>query len=135
MAAPNKMMKQKLVEQRDQLHREMEALKNKISGIDFAIGLIDAELKPEVQPVTFRDSGRVNVKGTILEMLKECGFTGMNAITAVDMAQRRGITLDRASVSSLLSRLKKEGTLVYDGERYKLPEFARELPGLKIAHG
>ena len=37
---------------------------------------------------------------------------------------KRGIELDRGSVSSLLSRLKKDGVLFYDGSRYRLKEYA-----------
>ena len=125
MAAP-KIMKQKLLEQRDQLLREIEAMKNKVVGLEMAINLIDSDSRTEITQPVMRDSGRVNVKATILDLLKEAGTTGMNAATAVETASRRGIALDRASVSSLLSRLKKEGTIVHDGERYKLPEFTKE---------
>ena len=53
-------------------------------------------------------------------MLKEAGKTGLNANSAVEMAKRRGIELDRGTVSSTLSRMKRDGAVDHDGERYRL---------------
>lgn len=55
---------------------------------------------------------------------RDVGTRGLNAQTAVDLANQRGVTLDRASVSSLLSRLKKDDVVVFDNEVYRLKEFA-----------
>ena len=35
------------------------------------------------------------------------------------------MTLNRGSVASNLSRLSKDKAIVYDGDRYRLPEFAK----------
>ena len=49
-------------------------------------------------------------------------------------AAERGLQLKRASVSSLLSQLKRDGTVIYENTRYKLKEFARrgERPGILV---
>jgi hypothetical protein len=47
-----------------------------------------------------------------MEVIHEAGKGGVTAVEVVDRAAAKGRTLDRASVSSLLSRLKREGTLV-----------------------
>lgn len=113
-------MKQRLLEERDRLLRQKEALENQIAGIERAIALIDGEGDAPKQ----RQSGARSTKRTVLDLLQEVGTSGLNATTAVEIAHRRGVTLDRGSVSSLLSRLKKDGVLTYDGDRYRLTRFS-----------
>ena len=119
--ATSKANMQKLVEHRNQLLAEMEALKNKIAGLELAISLLESD--KETKGDNESTPRRSNVKTTILDLLKEVGTTGLNAATTVEIASRRGIDLDRGSVSSLLSRLKRDGVVEYDGNRYRLPEF------------
>lgn len=119
------MMKKKLMEQRDQLLRQVEALNNKIAGLEMAIALVD-------NSETAREEGveanvrKVNVKATVLDLLEEVGTTGLNAVTAVEIAERRGMSLDKGSVSSLLSRFKRDGIVVYDNDKYRLKKFAQQ---------
>jgi hypothetical protein len=63
---------------------------------------------------------RSNVKQTILELLEQAGADGINAASAVEKSARAGVTLERGTVSSLLSRLKNEGIVIYDGSVYRL---------------
>lgn len=107
-----------LIDQREKLMAEMEALKYKIEGLNLAISLLDGG-EPGLRAV----SRRSGVKGYILDLLKEVGADGLNAQKAVEMATQRGHKVDRASVSSLLSRFKQEGTITYDGSVYRLKEF------------
>lgn len=120
--APRKQEMQLLVEQRDRLLREIEAIKNKVAGLEMAISLLSGEDHPSAHATEPR---RQNVKATVLDLLREVGTTGLNATSAVEIARRRGILLDRGTVSSLLSRLKRDEVVAYDGERYRLPEFVR----------
>jgi hypothetical protein len=108
---------QRLIDQRDQLLREIEALRNKVAGIEMAISLLDGESNSSSK------SSR-SVKGVLLDMLKEVGTTGLSATNAVEMANRRGITLHTGSVGSTLSRLKSLGAVVLQGNKYVLSEFA-----------
>lgn len=114
---------QRLIEQRDKLLAEIDALKNKIAGLEMAISLLgneDAALTLD-QPLTA--ASRVNLKATILDLLREAGTTGLNATSAVEIAARRNIELNRGSVASNLSRMVKDKVVTYDGNRYRLPEF------------
>jgi len=113
--------KQRLIHQRDQLLREIEALRNKVAGLEMAIALFDEDTVPPAAPQSRRRTG---MKDTVLDLLNEAGTTGLNGAIAVEIAQRRGIHLDRQSVSSLLSRLKTDGAVVYEDQRYKLKQFA-----------
>ncbi len=116
---------QRLVEQRDKLLAEIEALKNKVAGLEMAISLLGNDEDSQGQPLSA--VARLNLKATILDLLKEAGTTGLNATSAVEIAARRGITLNRGSVASNLSRMVKDKAVTYDGTRYRLPEFTRPV--------
>ena len=126
-------MKRKLLEQRDQILAEIEALRNKVKGLEMAIALVDGD---NVIAETSRAPRRSGTKGTILDMLGEVGTTGLNGTSAVEMAARRGVHLDKQSVSSLLSRLKRDKIVVHEGDNYKLAQFATrqgaDVPSLKV---
>ena len=108
--------------QRDRLLVEIEAMRNKVAGLELALSLIGAEATaPEEREKPRETRG---LRQTLTELLRESGTTGLNATSAVEVAQRRGVHLDRQSVASTLSRMKKDGEVVYNGERYKLVQFA-----------
>lgn len=71
-----------------------------------------------VPPVGRAQKG--SVKTMVLDLLEEAGATGLNATTAVGMAEKKGLHLERGSVSSLLSRLKNDGVVSYDNDVYRL---------------
>ncbi len=112
---------QRLTEQRNKLLAEIEALKNQVTGLEMAIGLLGNEDTSDGPPMAA--ISRINLKATILDLLKEAGTTGLNATSAVEVAARRNIQLNRASVASNLSRMVKDKAATYDGNRYRLPEF------------
>jgi hypothetical protein len=113
----------RVVEQRDQLLAEMEALRNKIAGLDIAIGLLSHSAADHDEERLRQEK----VTDTLIELLREVGTQGLNAKTATDIAADRGLPLKRQSVSSLLSRLKKGGIVVYENGRYKLQKFSHSL--------
>lgn len=116
------MQQRKLIEQqRDRLLGEIEALKNKVVGLEMALSLLGGE---EQTDTTKPERGRMGLKQTLTELLREAGTSGLNAITAVEIAERRGMHLDRQSVSSTLSRMKADGLLEYNGDRYRLVQFS-----------
>ena len=111
-----------LVDQRDRLIAEMDALRNKIAGLEMAISILQTGT-PELKAQPRSASRRSGVKGFVLDLLKERGAGGLNAAIAVEIAQKRGVLMDRGSVSSLLSRLKQDNVVTYDGHTYRLHEF------------
>ena len=114
-------MQRKLIEQqRDRLLGEIEALKNKVAGLEMALSLLGGEEAVGVR----QERSRGGLKQTLLDLLREAGTTGLNAATALEVAERRGIHLDRQSVSSTLSRMKAEGLVEYSKDRYRLAQFA-----------
>ena len=112
---------QHLVNKRDHLVAEMEALRNKIAGLEIAIKLISEGPEEAPSPI----AGRVRVSETILSLLRESGETGLKPQATIELAAQRGIRLNRGSVYSLLNRMERAGTVVHEDARYKLREFAR----------
>ena len=115
---------QLLVEKRTKLLAEIEALKNKLSGLEMAIALLGGEGSAS------QEAPKANLKATILDLLTEAGATGLNATSAVEFASNKGVKLNRGSVASNLSRMAKEKTIVYDGDKYRLPQFVRGPVGV-----
>lgn len=105
-----------LEERLDLVLREIDKLRAKEDLLRDMIR--EAKGEPKVK---FR-APRSNVKQTILDLLEAAGEAGLNATSAVETAARAGTTLERGTVSSLLSRLKHEGVVIYDGSVYRLAD-------------
>jgi hypothetical protein len=128
---------QKLYDLRDgllteitQRERELEGLRNRLKGIDASIAAL-AGIDVATDP---RRRTRRNVKRTVMDLIVESGHAGVTANEIVERAASSGRQLDRPSISSLLSRLKREGVLSFNGERY-YPAVGREIEnghGLKV---
>ncbi len=110
--------KMKIVEERLQEKRkELERVQAEISLLQDI--LAEAEGKPRQLKQT-----RTPIKKHVLSYLQKVGATGVSANTVLAMAAADGVELERASVSSLLSRLKAEGIVVYMNDKYLLKEVA-----------
>ncbi len=117
----NKIVADRLRAELERIEAQIEALTNEAKGLRRAMALVEGDsaapavLASPSQP----KKGRVPIKDTVISLVMENKATGLNAATLVSVAAARGIELDRASVSSLLSRLKKDGVLEYDGNVYR----------------
>lgn len=68
---------------------------------------------------------RGNLTDTVLALADEAGEKGLTSEEFVRLAKiAKGVDLVPASVSSLLSRLKNDGVMFFDGQRYRLKQFA-----------
>jgi hypothetical protein len=110
-----------LIRQRDQLVLEMEALRNKIAGLDIAIQVIS--LGPE-EAVRLKIR-KPRVTETIVTLLRESGEIGLKPMAVIGLAAQRGIDLNRGSVYAMLHRMERAGRIVREDGPYKLKEFAR----------
>ena len=100
--------------------------------LDIEIGALEQALQAAAgEPTakqTLKRAPRSNVKGVVLRLLEQVGDTGLNAAIAVDLAKRQNTPIERGTVSSLLSRLKAEGTVIHDGTVYRLKDASRTQP-------
>jgi hypothetical protein len=113
------------------LFQQSEAVRNKVEGLELAISILEKgdqqDRAPQIAPASI-----TNVKGLLLDLARECGGGGINANIAVQLANKKGIPLLRGTAASNLSRLKADGALVHDGDKYKLPEHTRS-PQMQLA--
>lgn len=82
-------------------------------------------------PTHVTASGRARrgaLKDMVLQIAEEAGKAGITPEECVETAKRKGVTLKIGSVSSLLSRLKQDDVMFFDGERYRLKQFAGPKP-------
>lgn len=70
-----------------------------------------------------------NVKILILELMELAGSAGMTSHDVINAAAERGQELSRDTVSSVLSRLKKDNALKYDGSKYYDARYAPKAAG------
>ncbi len=106
----------------------MKSLQERLSAIQLEIDKLEAQKalindmirEAKGEPKAKPRAPRSNVKKTVLELLEKVGEDGLNAVIAVEMAENAGVHLERGSVSSILSRLKNDAVITYDGERYRL---------------
>ena len=123
---------QKLLDERKRLADQINALHYEMRGIETAIALLgQADDQPSDSATDTSQRGQA--KSVILDLLKEVSATGLNAASAVELAARRGIKLERATAASNLSRMKADNVVVYDGDKYRLTEYTR--PGLVVVPG
>ena len=122
-------LRERLVAEIAAQERTLYALQNKLAGLDAARAAMAGELTGLKQASPPR---RRNVTRTVMELIEAAGSAGVTANEVVERALGQGKELDRASVSSLLSRYKREGFLTFDGERYRAASPHGPQPSLKI---
>lgn len=122
--------KMKIVEERlTEKRNELERVKAEIALLEDIL----AEAAGKPRPSTGRQT-RTPIKKHVLTYMERQGVEGVSANMVLEMAAKDGIELERASVSSLLSRLKAEGTALYLNDRYVLKEHARSDQHLGNVH-
>ncbi|HEY4941862.1 MAG TPA: hypothetical protein VII56_10570 [Rhizomicrobium sp.] len=112
---------QKLIELRDRQAGDVADLEKRLAEARVRLHAYDtaiATMGGHALPVGGRKR-QPNVKKTVLNIVNEAAAHGVTANEVVDKGAAQGRTLERNSVSSLLSRLKREGVLTFDGARYR----------------
>lgn len=109
-------------ERLESIRREIEVLQGQERLLLDMLG----EDQPKATP---KRAPKGSVKVRVLEMLESQGRSGLNAAKAVELSEAESDALDRGSVSSLLSRLKQDGVVVYDGSNYRLRKYT-VMPGV-----
>lgn len=123
MAGGSKTVKA-LKELEAQLQKEISDLQLKLAGVQMGIRAAGGEPAAGSSPARAKPGRKRNVKAFLLDWLEERGSDGLNAAEAIKLAQARGVPMERATVSSLLSRFKADGTVTYDQFVYRLPKYS-----------
>ena len=117
-----------LEDRRNQLRAELGAVKARLDEVESLIRAMGGEdatkpaaTLPAASPGRTR---RGDLNNIVLSLCEQAAEAGLSSAECVDRASKTGTALKPASVSSLLSRLKADGVLMFDGERYRLKRFA-----------
>ena len=114
-----------LYERRERLRGELEAARARLDELETLIRLLSGDGPAPSEPAAPRKPRRGDIKETVLSLYEEAGEAGLSSAECVANAKaKHGLDFQAGSVSSLLSRLKSDGVLMYDGERYRLKRFA-----------
>ena len=114
-----------LYDRRDRLRSEFEGIKARLEEIESLIRQMGGEAVQPFQEPSATKPRRGGLKEIVLSLYEEAGEAGLSTAECITAAQeKRGVTLQPASVSSTLSRFKGDDVLMYDGERYRLKKFA-----------
>ena len=123
---------ERLIERKSKLLSQIEAFRNQVAGLDIAINMLSDQSFGDDESIggigieeASPSTRHIGVTDALVSLLREVGAAGLNARVAAEIASERGLAVKRQSASSLLSRLKKDGTVVYEDGRYKLREFRR----------
>jgi hypothetical protein len=110
---------------------QMNTIKGKLATIRAEIARLKAQEEVLVELIG-QEAGEAppparkrspNIKPLVLDLMHRAGFTGATS-AEVDYAVRQRVpTVAKDTVGSILSRLKADGALTYDGERYYEKQF------------
>ena len=125
------------VKRMNMLEEKLESVRRSIQILQANEAMLEELIRQERgEPSVKMRAPRSNVKQAVIDLLTTVGATGLNASQAVALAAKEGVALDRGSVSSLLSRMKNEGIVGYDGSVYKLivsPERAATIHPIRTS--
>ncbi len=129
-----------ILAERDALAAQIRSLQDQLAGLDRALAILrreDAEVRPrsvakppkplvkDAKPPTPRRAKRAGGprprnQALVLELLGEAGGDGLSVTDVLAAGASRGTPMARASISSLLSRLKRQGQVESRDGRYIL---------------
>ncbi len=113
-----------LQERLDSIMRELDRAMREVEKIKAQEALIRDMIREANGESSVKSRApRSNVKQAVLDLLEKVGSAGLNASMAVDMAASEGLALERGTVSSLLSRMKNEGVVIYENGLYRLSTY------------
>ena len=113
-----------LYERRDILRTELEAARARLQEVENLIKMFGGEAMVQAPPQNETRARRGDLKSLVLGLYEEAAESGLSTHGCIAAAKDRGVDIQPASVSSLLSRLKSDGVLFYDGDRYRLKRYA-----------
>lgn len=110
----------RVIAERDRLKAQIEALQNQLKGLEMAITAMNGDEKTQADTAVSRPRAK-NVKETVLTLVQNAGADGITVNGVLDAAKDSGVYLERGTVSSLLSRMKRESVLDMNDGRYFIP--------------
>jgi hypothetical protein len=126
MAGSIKMEKDWLREQIAKLDIEIDGLKMRRQAFVDVLAKFSGEDQPARSSSETGRRRSANITPLVLDIMAEVGATGATSKDVDERVRERVPTVARGTVAAVLSRLKGDAALVYDGIRYY---DARSAPG------
>lgn len=108
----------RLEQEINQLETQLAGKRGELAGIKRAVALVTGQEAEVTSAPPPRKERARNVKETVLSALEGAGPTGLTVNQLLERTERDGAHLERGTVSSLLSRFKREGLLMLEDGRY-----------------
>jgi predicted nuclease with TOPRIM domain len=110
---------------------ELQRVKEEIATLRVKEAVLEDLLRklsgePELKRTKTRSP---NVKPLVLDIMRDAGVSGATSAEVDQLVREKVPTVAKDTVGSVLSRLKSDGALVHDGERYYEKQFAPEPKG------
>jgi len=102
----------------DEKTRELENLKSELAGVERLYRVSEGIQETIDLPSPEPNKAQRKVKEYVLGAVVKRGDRGVNVAEVIRQGREDGRELNQSSVSSLLSRLKREGTLKLHNDRY-----------------
>jgi hypothetical protein len=122
MAARGKKMK-RIEDDIRRIDAEIAGLQREKAALLRALNYINDGPEASAAPAQSRKRSP-NIKPLILDYMKSLEWIGATSVEVSAVVKDRVPTVAKDTVGSVLSRLKADGALVYDGERYYDVRFA-----------
>jgi len=101
------------------LEHKLHGLKGERAGFDRALKMLGGQESAADQPI--RKERARGVKETVLAAVQNAGSAGLTVSQLLERTEREGVHLERGTVSSLLSRFKREQILDMEDGKYFVP--------------
>lgn len=115
-----------LIKERDELKEKFDPMRERLQRLEVAIGALQGK------PVNTTDETprrRRNVRPTVLEVITRAGDHGATVSDIIEEASNMGISLEKSSVSTIVSGMKRAGQVTVDEGKYKIaPEGTEPEP-------
>lgn len=116
-----------LIKERDELKEKFEPMRQRLTRLETAINALQGK------PVGGSDEQprrRRNVRPTVLEIIQRSGENGVTVADILEEAANMGADLEKSSVSTLVSGMKRAGQIVAsdDGKYMIAPEGTEPEP-------
>jgi len=114
-------------EQQIMIEAKLAAIRGQIATLqaqEKVLADLLAEMKGETPAPKSQRTRSPSVKPLVIDIMRDVGEMGATSREVDEMVRRHIPTVANDTVGSVLSRLKGDGALVYDGDRYYEKRFA-----------
>lgn len=107
-----------LEEEITRIDAEIARLRDRRAAFVDALAMVSGMSSPVADEAPVPRRRAANVKPIILDIMWQAGSGGATSAAVAELVKEKVPAVAKDTVGSVLSRLKADGALIYDGERY-----------------